>query len=248
VKTASTIDIPRVVNDQVLHETTETAQSGIIKWYGLRSDRVYRRHGLYPITVDVVQPGPCCKMRLCGIKQMLHDFLDVRRHVPKLGMVDPVPRGIRGEEKVSYGVSVDFFIELEEDTEAGVRKDGMCRFGEDVIVRKTLFGCCKSLRCQELLHGKMRELYNLAAFPIDDGDESRTYGHHRFFCVFWAPRRVKCRGRCLVELNCKNLCEFFNTKRANRHHKTLEESLCVFSFLPIDGQQCTAICFVQCHR
>jgi hypothetical protein len=49
-------------------------------------------------------------------------------------MVHPVPRGIRGEGEVTNGVSVDFVIEVEEDTEAGVCKDGMCRFGENVIV------------------------------------------------------------------------------------------------------------------
>ena len=38
-------------------------------------------------------------------------------------MVDPVPRGIRGEGKVIYGISVDFVIELEEDTE-GKRVQG----------------------------------------------------------------------------------------------------------------------------
>jgi hypothetical protein len=48
-------------------------------------------------------------------------------------MVDPVPRGIQGEGKVSYGISVDCVIEFEEDTEAGVRQDGMGRFGENVI-------------------------------------------------------------------------------------------------------------------
>jgi hypothetical protein len=48
-------------------------------------------------------------------------------------MVDPVPRGIRGEGKVIYGISVDFVIELEEDTETGVCEDGMRRFGENVI-------------------------------------------------------------------------------------------------------------------
>jgi hypothetical protein len=49
-------------------------------------------------------------------------------------MVDPVSSGIRGEGKVTYGSSVDFVIELEEDTEASVCKDGMGRFEEDVIV------------------------------------------------------------------------------------------------------------------
>jgi len=49
-------------------------------------------------------------------------------------VVGPVPRGIWGKGKVSYGISVDFVIELEEDTEAGVCKDGMRRFGKNVII------------------------------------------------------------------------------------------------------------------
>jgi hypothetical protein len=49
-------------------------------------------------------------------------------------MVDPVPRGIQSEGKVTYRISVDFVIELEQDTEGCVCKDGMGRFGENVIV------------------------------------------------------------------------------------------------------------------
>jgi hypothetical protein len=49
-------------------------------------------------------------------------------------MVDPVPRGIQGEGKVTDGICVDFVIELEENTETRVCKDGMRRFGENVIV------------------------------------------------------------------------------------------------------------------
>ena len=49
-------------------------------------------------------------------------------------MIYPVPGGIRGEGKVSYRISVDFIVEVEEDAEAGVCKDGMCGFGENVIV------------------------------------------------------------------------------------------------------------------
>jgi hypothetical protein len=49
-------------------------------------------------------------------------------------MVDPVPRGVQGKGEVTYGISVDFVIELEEDTEASVCKDGMRRFEENVIV------------------------------------------------------------------------------------------------------------------
>jgi hypothetical protein len=48
-------------------------------------------------------------------------------------MVDPVSSGIAGEGKVTYGISVDYIVELEEDTKAGVCKGGMRRFGENVI-------------------------------------------------------------------------------------------------------------------
>jgi len=49
-------------------------------------------------------------------------------------MVDPMSGGIGGEGEISYGISVDFVIEFEEDTEARVCEDGMCRLGENVIV------------------------------------------------------------------------------------------------------------------
>jgi hypothetical protein len=49
-------------------------------------------------------------------------------------MVDPIPSSVWGKGKVGDGISVDFVIKFEEDTEAGVCKDGMCGFGENVIV------------------------------------------------------------------------------------------------------------------
>ena len=49
-------------------------------------------------------------------------------------MANPVMGCIWREGEVTYGISVDFVIEFEEDTEAGVCKDGMCQFGEYVIV------------------------------------------------------------------------------------------------------------------
>jgi len=90
-------------------------------------------------------------------------------------MVDPVSGGIWGEGKVSYGISVDFVIQLEEDTEAGVCEDGMRRFRENVIVRETLVCRRKSLGCQVLLDGEMRELNYLLAFPIHDGNKAGTH-------------------------------------------------------------------------
>jgi hypothetical protein len=73
-------------------------------------------------------------MWLYRIKQTLHGFSNLRRHVMKLGMVDPVPSSIQGEGKVICGISVDFIIKLEEDAEAGVCKGGMCEFRKNVII------------------------------------------------------------------------------------------------------------------
>src|SRR6266576_266406 len=160
-------------------------------------------------------------------------------------MIDPVPSGIRGEGKVSYGISVGFVVEVEEDAQTSMCKDGMCGFRENVIVRKTFFSRRESLRCQVLLDGKVRELYYLMASPVDDCDQTGTYGHNRFFCVYWTPICVKCREGFLVELNCKNLRELFDTKRANGHHETSEKSLCILAFLFINAQQSPAVSFVQ---
>ena len=40
---------------------------------------------------------------------------------------------------------------------------------------------------------KQIELYYLMASPVDDRDETGTYGHNRFFCVCRTPICVKCR-------------------------------------------------------
>src|SRR6267154_1680312 len=100
-------------------------------------------------------------------------------------MIDPVPSGIRGDGKVTYGISLEFFIELEEDTEANTCKERMRRFGENVIKRKMFFGLCESLRCQELLGREMRELNYSAASLIDGSDETGACGQHRPFYIAW---------------------------------------------------------------
>jgi hypothetical protein len=73
-------------------------------------------------------------MWFCPIEQTFHDLLNMRRYVPKPGMVDPVSSGIQGEGKVTYGISVHFVIESEEDTEARMGENRMRRFERNVIV------------------------------------------------------------------------------------------------------------------
>jgi hypothetical protein len=70
-------------------------------------------------------------------------------------MVDPVSGGIPREGEVTNGITIDFVIEFEEDAEAGVSKDGMCRFSEYVVVGKTFFSHRESVRGQEFLDREM---------------------------------------------------------------------------------------------
>jgi hypothetical protein len=49
-------------------------------------------------------------------------------------MIDPLLSGIWGEGKVSYRISVDLVVEVEEGAGARVCKGGMCGFGKNVIV------------------------------------------------------------------------------------------------------------------
>ena len=71
--------------------------------------------------------------------------------VSKLGVVDPVPRGIQRQGKLTDSIFIDFVIELEQDTETSVCKDDMRRFWENMIAPKAFFSCCQLFRCQELL-------------------------------------------------------------------------------------------------
>jgi len=45
-----------------------------------------------------------------------------------------------------------------------------------------------------------------------------------------------------------DLRKFIDAQRANRNSETSKEPLSKFSFLLIDIQQCTVVCFVQCFR
>jgi len=113
-------------------------------------------------------------------------------------VINPVSGGIQSEGNAAYAISVDFVIELEKGAEVNVRKESMGRFWENVIERKTFFGICESLRCQEFLDRKMRELYYLAASLIDDGDQTGAHGQHQSFCIQWSRTFL---GRCHIELD-----------------------------------------------
>jgi hypothetical protein len=91
----------------------------------------------------------------------------------------------------------------------------------------------------------MCELYYLAASLIDDGDQTGACGQHRPFCIPWPGSFFKQSARSRIELDCKNLRKLLNTKWANGHQEALEQSSGVFSFLVIDVQQRSLVCFIQ---
>jgi hypothetical protein len=58
----------------------------------------------------------------------------VARRVNDCGVINPALCGIRGKGNVKYDILVDLVVEVEEDAEASMCKDGMCGFGENVII------------------------------------------------------------------------------------------------------------------
>jgi hypothetical protein len=56
---------------------------------------------------------------------------------------------------------------------------------------------------------------------------------------------VKRKGRCRVELDCSDVRQLLNAKWVNARHETLEQTSCIFSFIFIDAQQYSRICFIQ---
>src|SRR5258708_5352270 len=104
-------------------------------------------------------------------------------------------------------------------------------------------GICESLRYQEFLDGKMRELYYLTASLIDDADQTGARGQHQTFCVQW-PRTFLGRcGCCRIELDRQNRCEFLDEEWANGHQEALEQPFGIFSFLIIDVPQYSLVGF-----
>ena len=69
------------------------------------------------------------------------------------------------------------------------------------------------------------------ASPIDDGDETRACGYHRFFCVLWTPGCIKSGGCYLIELDNEDLRKFIDAKKAKRYSETSKKLLSEFSFL-----------------
>src|SRR5712671_5205234 len=147
------------------------------------------------------------------VKQTLHHALDLRRHVAKLGMIDPISSGIGCQRKPIYRISIDFVIQFEEDAEAGVCECRMGMVGKNVVVRKTLFGLGESFRCQVFFDREVGELYNWEAADVDDHDKTRTCRQYCFFGVFWTRICVERGVLWIVEMKCKYFCEFFKTKR-----------------------------------
>jgi len=83
-------------------------------------------------------------------------------------MINPVSSGILGKGKAMDHIFIDVVIELEEDTEASVCKNGVCGFEENVITGKRFFCLPEPLRCQILFDGEVGELNNLGAGDMDD--------------------------------------------------------------------------------
>jgi len=143
--------------------------------------------------------------------------------------------GRAGREEVAYGTLFDFV------TEAGMCKDGVCRFGENVIVCRTFFCRRESLGCQVLIDEKCKICttwwFPPSTMPMrlehTDITVSPGFSGHRT-CI-------KYRRRYLVELNCK-ISASSSTQKGRIDSMRHQDSRCAYSrFSSSMTSNCTTI-------
>ena len=135
----------------------------------------------------------------------------------------------------SNSISVNFVIKLEEDAEASVARNDMRRFGEydsmEDDLQPSRIASRSDVKYSLTEKCEYRTTWPSSLLMTVTIDKTRTCGHNRFFCIFWTPSCIEYRESRLVRLrpNCKNLCEFFDTKGTNRQG---EQGEGCFLFLP----------------
>ena len=99
--------------------------------------------------------------------------------------------------------------------------------------------------CQEFLHRKVRELYNWGAPDIDNGKQTGCRRQNRINRISQAPTLMEFRNWSSLEIECEQLGEFLDAKRAGRYRNELKQSMGEFPVRLIDLSQGSLICLVQ---
>src|ERR1700730_13481003 len=95
----------------------------------------------------------------------------------------------------------------------------------------------------------MRELHHSrTAVPFDDGDQTGTCRHDRRFLIHTPPIWVQLWDPFFLEVDCKDLCEFRDTKGSNGYHEALQQSTGVLLIWLFDLLQYPLIRLVQTFR
>jgi hypothetical protein len=176
--------------------------------------------------VFIVNPQPIRIVWFVRVKQTVHPIPDARRHIPKLGVLDPVLSGVPSQWEVLDAVAIDTGVQLEENTKTSLRKDGMCRFELDMMARDFAIRLRESVRHQVLLDRVVGKLNNPPRITVlDYVDQTGACRHHCLFLIRPPQTWVQYRGCPFVEVNDKDFCKFLDAKGMDGHHEALHESM-----------------------
>ena|SRR5579863_7181839 len=99
---------------------------------------------------------------------------------------------------------------------------------------------------EELLHRRVGELYDFLSIEVDNGDQARACRKHGCFGIGRAPTGVEFGdpSRFFINLDCENLREFHDAKRASRYCKELEDTMGKLPLLLVDALERAFVCFL----
>jgi hypothetical protein len=92
----------------------------------------------------------------------------------------------------------------------------------DNVKSGNVFGSCDAMRDQVFSHGKVRELQNVFAFDVDNGDQRGTNCQHKLFWILGAPTSVESGDRSHIGLDCEKLGKLLDAKWALGYDEALE--------------------------
>jgi len=117
---------------------------------------------------------------------------------------------------------------------------------EYVIARESR--TCETISSEELLYRKVRELYKLISIYVgSNGDQAGACRKYSFLGIRRAPMGVEFRdpSGLPIGLDCENLSELVDTKRASCYREELENTISTFPLFLINALERAFVCFVQ---
>jgi hypothetical protein len=137
-------------------------------------------------------------------------------------------------------------------TYTGSRCEGMSRCHGNMITAGNTVACLsKAGRRQEFFGGEVGKLYDFSRrisidiIFLDNGKQTGACPLYRIHWISRAPILMECRNWSCLEIECEQLSEFLDAKRAGSHCNELKQPTGEFPVCLVDPSQGALICFVQ---